>query len=327
MARPGWTKWVKRALKALVGLLVLWAVERHIVRTWHDLRERGHSVHVDPVWMVAGGALYVAGLSLFGVFYGRILKASKSPVAYTPALRAYLISHLGKYVPGKAMVVVMRAGLLSSYGARPATAAFATLYETLTMMAAGGFVAALGFALRPVPPLNLSIREHVIPVPLLLLSLGLGVGFWLLVEPRVFPRLSKLASMPFPGVGPEALPAFSQRLLAEGMLWSIAGWVLLGLSQVAVIRAIVPGGPALAFWPLVVASVALATVAGFAVAIFPGGLVVREGVLFATLAPVVGTDLAVVSALALRLTWVVAELAIAAVLSVVRPPLPRPADL
>ncbi|MDR3639147.1 MAG: hypothetical protein P4L84_35405 [Isosphaeraceae bacterium] len=317
-----------RALKIVLGLLVLWAVGRHMVRTWYDLRRHGESVRLDPGWMAGGAVLYLAGLSAFGLFYGRILVASPTPVAYFPALRAYLISHLGKYVPGKAMVVVMRAGLLTAYGARPATAAFAALYETLTMMAAGGFVATAGFLMRPLPLLNVPIGQgRVVPMSLLFLSLGLGIGFLVLVEPRVFPRLSRLISVPFPGVGPDALPHFSQRLLAEGMGWSVAGWGLLGLSQVAVIRSIVPGGAPVSTWPLVVASVALATVAGFAVAIFPGGLVVREGVLMATLVPVVGTDLAVVSALALRLAWVVGEVAIAAVLSLVRPLPPRTAAI
>jgi len=324
MARPVWTRWGVRVLKVVLGLLVLWAVGRHMARTWADLRQHGESVRFDPPWIAFGAVLYLTGLSAFGLYYGRILKASATPVGYLPALRAYLISHLGKYVPGKAMVVVMRAGLLTSYGARPATAAFATLYETLTMMAAGGLVAALGFVIRPLPPLLLPVGlGHTLPIPLLLLSLGLGVAFWGLVEPRVFPRLSKLISVPFPGVGPKALPHFSQRLLFEGMAWSFAGWVLLGLSQVAVIRSFLPDGAPPETWPLVVASVALATVAGFAVAIFPGGLVVREGVLMATLAPVVGADRAVVAALALRLAWVLGEVAIAALLAVVRPPLPR----
>jgi hypothetical protein len=193
------------------------------------------------------------------------------------------------------------------------------------MMAAGGLVAAAGFVLRPQPPMALPLPRSglVLPIPLLLLSLGLGFAFWALVEPRVFPRLSKVLTVPFPGVGPDALPRFSHRLLAEGIAWSCLGWLLLGLSQVAVIRGIISSGAPPAAWPLVVASVALATVAGFAVAIFPGGLVVREGVLMATLVPVVGTDLAVVSALVLRLAWVVGEVVTAAVLSVVRPAPPR----
>jgi uncharacterized membrane protein YbhN (UPF0104 family) len=72
----------------------------------------------------------------------------------------------------------------------------------------------------------------------------------------------------------------------------------------------------------VTASVALATVAGFVVAVMPGGLGVREWALMSTLAPAVGERTAVVAALALRLTWVAAEAVGGAVLSVARPALP-----
>ena len=88
------------------------------------------------------------------------------------------------------------------------------------------------------------------------------------------------------------------------------------------VRALAPGGVGARFWPLVTASVALATVAGFVVAVLPGGLGVREGVLMATLAPAVGEDAAVVSALALRLVWVAAEVVAGGVLAVARPRLP-----
>ena len=153
------------------------------------------------------------------------------------------------------------------------------------------------------------------------------MAFLIVVDPAVFPRLSGLASVPFPGVGPDALPDVTRRLLGEGLLWSLAGWTLLGLSQVAVIRAFVPSGVAPALWPMIVGSVALATVAGFVVAVLPGGLGVREGVLMATLAPAVGTEVAVVAALALRLAWVLGEVLAAAVLTVARPPLPMPLPL
>jgi glycosyltransferase 2 family protein len=66
--------------------------------------------------------------------------------------------------------------------------------------------------------------------------------------------------------------------------------------------------------PVVIASVALATVAGFVVAVLPGGLGVREGVLMSALAPALGSDRSVVAALMLRLVWVAAELAAALVL-------------
>ena len=112
------------------------------------------------------------------------------------------------------------------------------------------------------------------------------------------------------------MPRFTGRLLVQGLVWSSCGWVLLGLSQLAVVRAFDPAGRSYSSWawrPVVIASVALATVAGFVVAVLPGGLGVREGVLMSALAPVIGSDQAVVASLSLRLVWVAAELAAAAV--------------
>jgi len=317
MARPSWKKSAKVAVKAVVAVVVLWAVGRHVGRTWTDLHQPGRSLRVDPAWVVGAGLLYLAGLTVCGVFYGMILDASPTPVGTSVAVRAYLISHLGKYVPGKAMVVVMRVGLVAPYGARPATAAIATFYETLVMMAAGAGVAAAGFAVGAGP---------VQTVPLALAA-GLAALFLVVVDPAVFPRVSKLVTTPLPNVGPDAMPTIDRRLLGVGLASTAIGWVLLGLSQVAVIRGVTPGGVAPSLWPLVTASVALATVAGFVVAVLPGGLGVREGVLITTLGPAIGHDPAVVSALMLRLTWVVAEAIAAAALTLARPALPAPVSL
>ncbi len=147
MGRPGWKRWLIAAVKAVVAVLVLWAVGRHVLRVWNDLKTArggapgparladrlGHSC-IWLAWHAAGGSM------------NSVLRASPTPIALGPALRAYLVSHLGKYVPGKAMVVVMRAGMSVPFGARGATAAIATFYETLVMMASGGLLAALGFA-------------------------------------------------------------------------------------------------------------------------------------------------------------------------------------
>ena len=64
----------------------------------------------------------------------------------------------------------------------------------------------------------------------------------------------------------------------------------------------------------VIASVALATVAGFAVPVSPGGLGVREWVLWTSLGSLIDQNLAVMAALALRLVWVVGELLAGALL-------------
>lgn len=318
---------LKLAVKLILTVLVLAFVARHVHRTWLDLSSRGETLRIDAWWVALSVLIYLAGLAAFGVFFWRVLEAGATPTTLQPALRAYLISHLGKYVPGKAMVVVMRAGLVVPYGARPATAAFATLYETLVMMATGGFVAALGFAIGSGPTARVTVPfsgGSEVEAPLSLLGLVLGLAFLVVVWPSVFPRLASLAKVPLPGVGPDALPRFSIGLLLEGIGWSALGWVLLGLSQVAVIVAVLPGGLPASAWSLAIGSVALATVAGFVVPIAPGGLGVREWVLWTALASALDRDLAVVAALLLRLAWLIGEVIAAAVLTAIRPPLPSP---
>ncbi len=324
MARPRWKRLAITATKTVVALVVLWAVGRHVIHTWNQLRDEKRSLHFEVGWLLASGVLYLAGLSAFGRFYERILRSSAAPVGLARALRAYLVSHLGKYVPGKAMVVVLRVGMTVSSGGRASTAAIATFYETLVMMAAGGLIAALGFALAVgsrAGRFTVRIWDAVeLPVYQVAAAAGLvlGFAFLLLVVPRVFSWLAGFVSRPIPDVGTEALPRITGPLLGQGLLWSFGGWFLLGISQLAAVRAFDKAGAAslvaLGLVPVVIASVALATVAGFVVAVLPGGLGVREGVLMFALEPALGSENAVVAALILRLVWVIAELAAAALL-------------
>jgi glycosyltransferase 2 family protein len=323
MARPRFRQLAITAVKTAVAVVVLWAIGRHVLRTYVDLRGRSESLHFDPLWLTISGVLYLAGLLACAVFFQHILRSSNAPIRFLPAWRAYIVSHLGKYVPGKAMVVVLRSGIVVPYGGRASTAAIATFYETLVMMCAGCLVAAIGFAggsrSERIPlalwgwgPIDLPIYRVGA-----LTGLALALAFLIVVLPPVFGRVAGLVALPIPGVGPDALPRITHKLLGQGLFWSSGGWILLGLSQLAVIRSFDPAGAdavaALGLAPVVIASVALATVAGFVVAVLPGGLGVREGVLMSALSPALGNDHAVVAALSLRLVWVAAEIAAAAV--------------
>src|SRR5438270_11516779 len=108
MARPGGRRLTIAAVKGAVAVVVLWAVGRHVLRTWDDLVDRRITLRFEPLWLVGSGLLYLVGLSAYGRFYERILRAGPTPIGLAPALRAYLVSHRGKYVPGKARVVVIR---------------------------------------------------------------------------------------------------------------------------------------------------------------------------------------------------------------------------
>ena len=277
-----------------MGLAVLIFVGRHVRKTWSDLNSKGGLPHIEVAWMVLAAGLYLVGLCGFGLYFVRVMRSTPTPVGTFAGLRAYLISHLGKYVPGKALVVVMRVGLVTPFGAGPAPAAFATLYETLMMMTYGVLVAAVGFSFAKTP---IVVELRGVKIPLVFPAILLMIAFLVVVSGRVFSRLAMLARMPFPGVGPGSLPRFSSRLQGEGQVLTVVGWILLGLSQIAVLRAILPSGIPPSSWPVAIAGVAFATVAGFVVAVAPGGLGVREFVLWTSLESVIDRDLAVVASL------------------------------
>ncbi len=108
-----WQRRAKVAVRGILAVLVLAFVGRHVARTWRDLDDRDLLLRLDPGWLLLAVGLYIAGLTSFGAYFGRVLAAGPTPVPAFAAIRAYLISHLGKYVPGKALVVVMRAGLVA----------------------------------------------------------------------------------------------------------------------------------------------------------------------------------------------------------------------
>ncbi len=312
----GWRKTVLRALKGVVAVLVFAFVSRHVIRTWQDLGRSEAALAFRPAWLVLSGLAYLTGLSFCGAFYRDVLGRSPTPIARFPAQRAYLVSHLGKYVPGKAVVVVMRAAFSKPYGVRASTSAVATFYETLVMMTSGAAIAAVLFAAggdSPVIPLSrpvLGVMEIRAFMLFAIIAAGLAGALLLVVSPRVFRKASGMLLRRIPGVGSDALPEFDAALLIRGLVLTGVSWLLLGMSQVAAAKGLAGSGTVeigVSSIPVATASVALATVAGFVVAVAPGGLGVREGILMYALGPAFGPALAAASALALRLTWVAAE--------------------
>jgi uncharacterized membrane protein YbhN (UPF0104 family) len=120
----------------------------------------------------------------------------------------------------------------------------------------------------------------------------------------------------------ERLSRIDYRTLAAGWLAIAAGWFLIGLSLWAARRAIgLESVDFLADWPRYTAAVSLATVAGF-LSFIPGGLIVRDVILMEVLTLGLDHDAAataLVSAVLLRLVWLVAELVISGILYVRRP--------
>ncbi len=299
---PRSRKWLGVIAKTLIVALVVWFIRRTLVDAWAQLSEQ--RLQFDFGWLAVSGGLYLLGTLPCGIFWHRTLRTLGQPVSLSQALRAYYIGHLGKYVPGKAMVVILRTGLVRGQGVDTSLAAACVFFETLTMMAVGAFISAAIVAFW--------FHEHAI---LLWSALAMMAVAGLPTLPPVFRRLVR-----FIGVG-RADPQIAEKLakldygtMLAGWFLTAIGWAILGLSFWAVLRALnAADSNPFEQLHLYTAAVTMATVAGF-VSFVPGGAVVREAVLTELMVPYLGDAVAIVSAILLRLAGLVAELVISGIL-------------
>lgn len=293
---------LKQAVRTVVLLLVAWGIWRTVSKAGDELPVHGVSwSDIDWTWSILAGLFYIAGLLPCWVFWHRTLRAMGQDPQWQESLRAFWIGHLGKYVPGKAMVVVLRAGLVYSERVNRTVAATSVFVETLTMMAVGAFVSSVVLLLISDKPW------------LTLLAAGLMVCSGAPTFPPLFRRLVRTLQVKKANPQIEtAITGVGYRLMATGWISIAAGWVLLGLSLWATLWSL-GREPGLSAVPLLTATVGLAMVAGF-LSLIPGGLGVRDWILVELLAPGYGVATAFASAILLRLIWLLAELFVSAIL-------------
>ena len=291
------------------------------VGLWEDARR--DPFELRPVWLLPVGLAYLAGWLPSVWVFRTLLAGAGGRVGWGDAARAYYCGHLGKYVPGKALALVIRGRLVSGRGTTFGAGTVAAGLETLISMGAG---AAVGVALLPWCLAGADVSDELTAVPLVprLLSHPLLAALGVLTATAAAVPLSaalftKLARRFTPPDAPADAVRFSPGTLAVGLLACSAGWVGHGISLWCCVRAC-GGQPGAADAVACVGAAGLATAAGFAAIFAPGGVGVREAILIETLSPRPGVGAsAVAAAVVLRLVWLASEVFAAAALFYGRP--------
>jgi uncharacterized membrane protein YbhN (UPF0104 family) len=290
------TRWLLAAAKLTLFGLLCWFIYSALARDGQRLTEMKWDL--DPGWLVVSGLLYMVGILPAAIYWRTVLVHAHQQVGVGEALRAYYVSQLGKYVPGKWMVILIRRVLVRGKDTETTVVAASVFFETLSMLAVASLVAAVTL-----------IGWHRQQTWLIALAVGsfflLGVPtvpsvFGWLIHALGVSRLNPTAAAKLSRIGPRAI--------VLGWCTIGIGWLLQGMSLWATLRAmgVATGGP-LYELSLHTTAVALGVVAGFLSQI-PGGLVVREWVSGELLQAHYGETVALVSALVLRLVWLVSEL-------------------
>ena len=295
------------ALKVLIFLAVCGCVGWKLYTSWGTIQEFPWTPNY-PLLALAGICYAVAFIPA-AVFWRYVMQTlGQKPGAYE-AFRAYYIGHLGKYVPGKAFVLVIRAGLLNHEKTKITAAGASVFVETMTMMAVGAFIAAM------IAVIGFRQTEHG-HLPWLV-ALGVMVGTMLPILPPVFhfvaKRLKKFNV---------ELEGLSFKTLAVGWLLNIPVWIMLGVSLWLTMQGLgVKSESIMTELPFCILAVSLSIVAGFA-SMLPAGLGSREAVMIFVLiaTPPIGLlesagGVAIVVVTVHRIISILSELTISAILA------------
>jgi uncharacterized membrane protein YbhN (UPF0104 family) len=298
------------ALKITKGLIYLLVTIGIVYTAYQGITQISESQvtfeHFRWGWLPWACLFYFASMIICWVYWHIVLKGLGQHPQLWDSFRAFILGQLGKYFPGKALVVIVRTSIISGPKVQPAVAATSVFIETLTYMAVGAGIASI-----------LMIFCIEVGFWLILLGLGAIVAAGLPIAPpvlRFLVRLLRIDRMS-PKLG-TAIENLQTKTSLIGWLMLPFSWLFVGLSLWATIQLIAVGTVPFEQVPRLTACVGLAVVAGF-LSMTPGGLGVREIVLVAILAPIdpaFNSATTLVVAVTLRLVWLVTELLLTIIL-------------
>ena len=310
-------------LKTLLAVALLVAVGWQFVKLLDSPELRAEPPTLRWDYLALSGLLYGITHTIWATFFVLLLRSQSNRVTWIIGVRAYFVSQFGKYIPGKAWVLVIRVLLLKPHGVGIAVVSVMATYETLTSMAAGALI---GVCLLPWAGLGLEAGSWKWLALLAIVILPLSLG----MVNRLFAKLSGKYRTMTEG----RIPNVPMKLLALGLVIDSIGWAFLGLSLFMAIQGVVPTPIELTrdAYLSSLSAVALSYVAGFVIVIAPGGLGAREllvqqmvGNLLQPIVLGAAQPLAAVVSLMLRLAWTIAEVVIGCLLLILvrnRPPSP-----
>lgn len=294
--------WVKRVVSLIVLLAVFSAASKAIRQLgqqqldWTDLSLQ---------WMVAAVACYFASMCSGWCFWHVVLLRMGQKPSWTSSFCAFFYGQLAKYIPGKALVVVVRTATVAGPGTRASVAAISVFVETVTWLAIAATIAFVMFGLDSEADWNWRLASTVIFI----------CSFFPTLPPVFRKLVGIVGGKKFSEARTDARRGINLGTSLIGWAIMSCGWLLAASSLCLILKALPGTDPVAADWISCLGVVTLASVVGFA-SFLPGGVGVRELVMIPLLAPQFGATQALAAAILMRVVWVLTELLVAAAIFV-----------
>lgn len=264
MKGPVW-----RIIQAATVVAVLVFVGFRVADQWTELSAIPRNLHPDYGLLAASASAVLLSYGVLIWTWQRTVRAWGERLAFGDAARIWLVSNLGRYVPGKVWQIGAMGVMAQRVGVSPVAAVGSSLVIAIINILAGAAVAAIGGV------------GHV-GAPIWALPTAIVVGSGLLAAPWILPRAAAVASTVFRReIRIPQLPHSAVWIAAGGCS---AAWLLYGVAFRWLHLALL--GHATGNLAGSTSAFTLSYLAGFLFLPAPGGIGVREDVLYRLLAQV-----------------------------------------
>lgn len=283
-------------VRIFIAVLVAVAIGYTIWNAAGQLKQQEFQFsRIGYLWWVAAIISYIGAMSLSGVFWHRVLIAMDQQPKLKNSLSAFFVSQLGKYVPGKAMVVVLRTDRIRGDQVTIGPAIVSVFIETLTWLFTGSIIASV--------LLFILFDNRFLQVTAVAMMIAAGI---LTAPPVIRWFAHRMGHVKGKKTG-KVMMGLTTKVMAPGWGLLTIGWCLSGVSLWLILKglpdvSVIPGD----YW-LCLTCVTLSTAVGFA-SLLPGGLGVRELVMIPLLSTRFDPAVVVVAVVAIRIVWLISEL-------------------
>lgn len=282
--------WVRRGFLALALAAAVWAVASQ----WDEVRSAWSAL--PPLTVLAAFAVALGYVLATMASWRAVLSDLGSAVPLGPAARMFLLSQLGKYLPGGVWNLVAAAEIGADLRIPRRRSVTVMAVALLVSIVTGLLVAVVAVAFGP-SGVRSTYGAALLALPLLAA----------LLAP---PVLNRLLGFLLRRLGrPPLEHPVSAAGVARASAWSLLAWLLAGLHVHLLVTAL--GADAtVATAALATGAYALAWTVGFLVVVVPAGVGVREAVLGLALADQLSGGAVVIAVIASRMLLTVADLAL-----------------
>ena len=281
---------------AVLGAFLVATFSDALTASW----ERLHHKPVQLSWhLVAALVLFVSAVPISGLLWGSILeRMEQTPVRKAEAMWAHVVSWLLKYIPGQIGSFAYKVYWGGKHRLRPGTIALSFFYENVFLQIASLIPAVI--ILLVCGDVNSATSRYILGGSAIIAMMIVGLA---IIRPASEAILRCMRKMK--GFNSEALPFLPTHMVAKYAALYVVPRLLNGAGFVLIAANLSELAPADVL-PLAAAYV-IAGAIGILAIFVPSGLGVREAIIVALAAPVIGIEVAIVAALLARFMALLAD--------------------